>query len=168
MRSAVVWLVPIICAGHLVAGPCSAARRSSPRSRRAQRPGDITRRRADGRGAGQRTQIRIHWSPSRSSPIAKAGIRFPESRLEPGEYAVSIRAAGYDLEHAATASVTRRKVATLDLKLQKTRDLASQLTNADWFASFPGTEAQKGSNPRLHALPTPSNGSCGPATTWTG
>ena len=29
--------------------------------------------------------------------------------------------------------------------LQKTRDLAAQLTNADWFASVPGTEAQKGS-----------------------
>ena len=38
-----------------------------------------------------------------------------------------------------------QKTTTLDLKLQKTRDLASQLTNADWFASFPGTDAQKAS-----------------------
>ena len=30
-------------------------------------------------------------------------------------------------------------------KLRKTRDLASQLTNAEWLASFPGTEEQKAS-----------------------
>src|SRR6266511_2228792 len=70
--------------------------------------------------------------------------RFPESRLEPGQYGLRIRAAGYDIE-STRADVMARKTATADLKLQKARDLASQLTNADWFASVPGTDAQKAS-----------------------
>ena len=71
--------------------------------------------------------------------------RFPASRLEPGSYAVRIRATGWDLDRASTVDVGGGKTATLDLKLQKARDLASQLTNAEWFASFPGTDAQKAS-----------------------
>ncbi|MBI3400363.1 MAG: amidohydrolase family protein [Acidobacteria bacterium] len=82
--------------------------------------------------------------------------RFPASRLEAGQYALHIRVAGYDLEQvrgvrlqpdlrAATVDVTSGRTTTADLKLEKARDLASQLTNADWFASFPGTDAQKGS-----------------------
>jgi streptogramin lyase len=71
--------------------------------------------------------------------------RFPAARLEPGDYTVRIRAAGYDLAAPAEITVAAHKTAQLDLKLQQARDLASQLTNADWFASFPGTEAQKSS-----------------------
>ena len=73
--------------------------------------------------------------------------RFPVSRLEPAQYGLRVRAAGYDLA-APPGGVTVRltgKPTTLDLKLQKTKDLAAQLTNADWFDSFPGTDAQKGS-----------------------
>jgi virginiamycin B lyase len=73
--------------------------------------------------------------------------RFPASRLEPAQYGLRVRAAGYDLV-APPGGVTVRltgKPTTLDLKLQKTKDLAAQLTNADWFASFPGTDAQKSS-----------------------
>jgi len=73
--------------------------------------------------------------------------RFPASRLDPAQYGLRVRAAGYDLV-APPGGVTVRltgKPTTLDLKLQKTKDLAAQLTNADWFASFPGTDAQKGS-----------------------
>jgi imidazolonepropionase-like amidohydrolase/streptogramin lyase len=82
--------------------------------------------------------------------------RFPASRLDAGPYALRIRAAGYDLDavrgvrlqpdsSAATVDIAAGRQTTADLTLQKTRDLASQLTNADWFASFPGTDAQKGS-----------------------
>ena len=71
--------------------------------------------------------------------------RFPSSRLETGRYALRVRAAGYDLQGPATIDVTTNTATTADLKLQKARDLASQLTNADWFASFAGTDAQKGS-----------------------
>jgi virginiamycin B lyase len=73
--------------------------------------------------------------------------RFPASRLEPGQYALRVRAVGYDLVGAGGAVTIRLtgKTTTVDLKLQKTKDLAAQLTNAEWFASFPGTDALKGS-----------------------
>ena len=73
--------------------------------------------------------------------------RFPASRLDPGQYALRVRAAGYDLVGTAGVVTIRvtGKTTTTDLKLQKSKDLPSQLTNADWFASFPGTDAQKGS-----------------------
>jgi streptogramin lyase len=71
--------------------------------------------------------------------------RFPESRLEPGQHALRIRAAGYELQGAANVEIAAYKTTTADLRLQPAADVASQLTNAEWFASFPGTDAQKGS-----------------------
>ena len=41
--------------------------------------------------------------------------------------------------------VANGATATADLKLVKTRDLAAQLSNSEWLASFPGTEQQKAS-----------------------
>lgn len=68
---------------------------------------------------------------------------FPANRLEPGAYALTIRAVGYDLGSKAAADVAAEKTATVDLKLTKTKRLASQLTNGEWMASIPGTEEQK-------------------------
>ena len=46
--------------------------------------------------------------------------RFPRARLEPGEYAVRIRAIGYDLRAPRTVSVARQQApTTADLKLRK-------------------------------------------------
>jgi virginiamycin B lyase len=69
---------------------------------------------------------------------------FPAARLEPGQYALRIRAAGYELDNSTSVSVAADKTAAADLALRKTEDLASQLTNAEWLASMPGTDAQKG------------------------
>jgi virginiamycin B lyase len=69
---------------------------------------------------------------------------FPAARLEPGQYSLRIRAAGYELDNMAPVEVAADKTATSDLTLHKTTDLASQLTNAEWLASMPGTDAQKG------------------------
>ena len=69
--------------------------------------------------------------------------RFPTGRLEAGKYSLSIRAVGYDLDGEGAAEISAGKTATADLKLRKTHDLAAQLTNAEWFASFPGTDEQK-------------------------
>ncbi len=69
---------------------------------------------------------------------------FPAARLEPGQYSLRIRAAGYDLDGSDQVSVAADKTATADLALRKTEDIASQLTNAEWLASMPGTDAQKG------------------------
>ena len=71
--------------------------------------------------------------------------QFPHSRLEPGQYAVGIRAVGYDLDSAGTVSVVAQKTTTADLRLKKAHDLAAQLTNAEWLASFPGTDDQRAS-----------------------
>jgi virginiamycin B lyase len=76
---------------------------------------------------------------------AQGRYRFPRARLEPGQYALRIRAVGYDLDGPGTADITAEKTATADLKLRKTANLAMQLTNSEWLASFPGTEEQKAS-----------------------
>src|SRR5215510_3106006 len=71
--------------------------------------------------------------------------RFPRARLEPGSYAISIRAIGYDLDGAGTVSIAPSSPTPADLKLKKAADVAAQLTNTEWLDSFPGTDDQKGS-----------------------
>jgi streptogramin lyase len=74
---------------------------------------------------------------------AQGRYRFPEDRLEPGDYTITIRAVGYDIAAPAAATVATEKTATADIKLKKTHNLASQLTNAEWMMSVPGPEEQK-------------------------
>ena len=74
---------------------------------------------------------------------AQGRYSFPADRLEPGQYAITIRAVGYELGGKPTADVAAAKTATADLKLAKTKRLASQLSNAEWMASIPGNEEQK-------------------------
>ncbi len=75
---------------------------------------------------------------------AQGRYNFPTSKLEPGSYKISIRAAGYDLDDVGVAEVAAHKTATTDLKLRKTANLAAQLTNAEWMASVPDTPARRG------------------------
>src|SRR5580704_16332635 len=74
---------------------------------------------------------------------AKGHYAFPESRLEPGHYTLVIRAVGYDLSKPAATEVASESTSKIDLKLQPTKDLPDQLTNAEWMMSIPGTEEQK-------------------------
>ena len=74
---------------------------------------------------------------------ARGRYAFPESKLVPGEYKITIRAVGYDISVPTTAEVVAEKTATADIKLKKTRNLASQLSNAEWTMSIPGSEEQK-------------------------
>jgi len=74
---------------------------------------------------------------------AQGRYAFPENKLEPGEYKITIRAVGYDISAPTTADVVAEKTATTDIKLKKARNLASQLGNAEWMMSIPGTEEQK-------------------------
>ncbi len=68
---------------------------------------------------------------------------FPRERLEPGKYALSIRAVGYELP--ATSIDVSAQSAQLDLKLNKVTGskLARQLSNAEWINSVPGTAEQR-------------------------
>jgi streptogramin lyase len=75
----------------------------------------------------------------------KGRYQFPASRLGPGDYTIRIRATGYDLEGPTALEIPANDPVSLDLKLRKTKDLAAQLTNAEWLVSFPGTAEQKAS-----------------------
>ncbi len=74
---------------------------------------------------------------------AQGRYGFPAAKLEPGKYALRIRAVGYELEHSQPAEVAAGKTTQLDLKLKKAADLASQLSNGEWLVSMPGTDEQK-------------------------
>ena len=68
---------------------------------------------------------------------------FPAGRLETGAYSLRIRAVGYDLEGPGQVSVTAENTTTADLKLQKAKDLAGQLTSLEWVQSFPAMPEEK-------------------------
>jgi virginiamycin B lyase len=73
----------------------------------------------------------------------KGEYSFPDGRLEPGKYSISIRAAGYVLDGPKAVDIPAAGGAKADIKLAKTRNLAAQLSNGEWFASLPGSDAQK-------------------------
>jgi virginiamycin B lyase len=75
----------------------------------------------------------------------KGRYQFPAARIAPGHYVISVRATGYDLEGPHAVDIPANDPVTLDLTLRKTKDLAAQLTNAEWLVSFPGTAEQKAS-----------------------
>jgi virginiamycin B lyase len=68
---------------------------------------------------------------------------FPATRLEPGQYALATRAIGYDLEGPKTADVVAGQTASVEIKLAPTKNLPKQMSNAEWFLSFPGSDQQK-------------------------
>src|SRR6185295_16521442 len=74
---------------------------------------------------------------------AQGRYAFPANRLEPGAYTLRIRATGYDLGGPSSADVAAGRTAQLDLTLAKTKDLAAQFTNGEWFMSWPGTTEVK-------------------------
>jgi len=68
---------------------------------------------------------------------------FPASRLTPGKYDLAIRAVGYELDGFPNATVAPGKPSTADLNLRKTKQLFTQLTDAEWMISAPGTPQQQ-------------------------
>jgi streptogramin lyase len=75
---------------------------------------------------------------------ARGEYRFPRDRMEPGKYAVSIRAVGYELP-ATSADVTAQPT-RLDLQLQQVTlpsRVAMQMSNTELLMSVPGTQQQK-------------------------
>ena len=74
---------------------------------------------------------------------AQGRYAFPAGRLAPGNYKITIRAVGYELDSPGAAAVEADKVSNADLKLKKTGNLAAQLTNADWMASLPDSPQRR-------------------------
>ena len=74
---------------------------------------------------------------------SKGRYTFPQGRLAPGKYSLAIRAIGYDAaDPALTVTVGKGKTES-NIKLNKTADLAAQLSDAEWLSSVPGTDAHK-------------------------
>lgn len=74
---------------------------------------------------------------------ARGRYSFPRTHLSAGTYALAIRAVGFDLTGTGSVTVSANKAATQNLVLQKTKDLASQLSSLEWAMSMPGSEEQK-------------------------
>jgi virginiamycin B lyase len=102
--------------------------------------------------AGQEAQEGVLVSAKRSGSTITVTVvsgkdgsySFPAGRLDPGQYSLRIRAAGFELDGPDQIVVAAEKTATADLALRRTKDIAAQLTNAEWLASMPGTDAEKG------------------------
>ena len=72
----------------------------------------------------------------------KGEFSFPADKLGAGQYALTIRATGYNLDGPKTVTIAD-KPGAIDVKLVKTRNLAAQLTNLEWMMSVPGTDDEK-------------------------
>jgi virginiamycin B lyase len=92
---------------------------------------------------------------------AQGRYAFPENRLEPGEYAISIRAVGYDISAPAKAMVEPETITRSDIELKKANNLAGQLTNAEWMMSIPKCKRRRCS---IASAVTRWNASCAPRT----
>lgn len=68
---------------------------------------------------------------------------FPADRLAPGDYQIGIRAVGYDLATPDLKVTVGGKQSKTDIKLNKTKNLPAQLSDAEWLMSIPGTPKQK-------------------------
>ncbi len=71
---------------------------------------------------------------------ADGSYSFPRERLEPGRYAVSTRAVKYVLaERGTTVEIAPNSAAKLDLTLRDSNplELALQMTDPEWFSSYP-------------------------------
>ena len=78
------------------------------------------------------------------STDAQGQYSFPQDRLAPSAYDITIRAVGYTLK-PTTATIGTGGSTQLDLALAKAAPaaLALQLSNSEWMQSAPGTPAQK-------------------------
>ena len=74
---------------------------------------------------------------------ARGKYSFPRSRLAPGQYLLRIRAVGFEMDDPGAVEITTDKPVTTNLTLHPVQDLSSQLTNAEWLSSMPGTDEQK-------------------------
>jgi streptogramin lyase len=73
-------------------------------------------------------------------------FRFPDGRLPSGDYALRIRAIGYELDSPRSTELGANlgaAPAEIAVRLRKSADLAAELTNTEWFMSMPGTAEQK-------------------------
>src|ERR1700724_3954047 len=137
-------LLPILTAGFAVILFQATPQPAAAQNKTAALAGQVTSE-AEGAMEGVVVSAKKAGSTVTVSVISDAQGRysFPADRLSPGHYAINIRAVGYDLNSATSANVTGKDATTVDLKLRTTRNLAAQMSNAEWMASIPGTDDQR-------------------------
>src|SRR5262249_58188908 len=81
----------------------------------------------------------------------KGEYSFPNGRIDAGKYAITIRAAGYVLDGPKSVEIAAGG-AKADLKLNKTRNLATQLSNGEWLTNLPRSDQPKQILIRCHSL----------------
>ncbi|OFW01688.1 MAG: hypothetical protein A3I61_03510 [Acidobacteria bacterium RIFCSPLOWO2_02_FULL_68_18] len=147
-----VFAVPLVVSCAALLAAMSVAAQSPPSALTgmvsAQEDGATSPRRAGAMGTpmeGVLVSAKRAGSTITTTVVSDAQGRyaFPAGRLEPGAYAIRIRAAGYELDGPASVHVSGGQPATLDLILKKTQDLASQLSNGEWLMSWPGSDEMK-------------------------
>ncbi len=74
---------------------------------------------------------------------AKGEYSFSASRLDPGRYTLSIRAAGYALDGAPDIDIAQGGPTVADLKLKPAAPRPDQIANAEWIMSAPGPDEIK-------------------------
>lgn len=74
---------------------------------------------------------------------AKGKFAFPRTHLPAGNYKLTIRAVGYDLVDPGPVAVAAGKETKKNLTLEKTKNLAAQLSSAEWMMSTNGTQEEK-------------------------
>ena len=123
-------------------GPARRRRESKPAAA-LDRHGVVRQGRPDGRRGGQRQEDRLDHHHQRrdrrQGPLQLPGVD--------GSSRANTRSA---FAPSATTSKARRpptspagQTATVDIKLAPTKNLPKQMSNAEWFASFPGTDSEK-------------------------
>jgi virginiamycin B lyase len=68
---------------------------------------------------------------------------FPSSRLASGKYQLTIRAVGYDPADSNLMVTVGEGNNEENIKLKKTDDLPSQMSDIEWLMSIPGSEEDK-------------------------
>ncbi len=86
----------------------------------------------------------------------KGQFSFPADRLEPGHYNITIRAAGYDLTGPKSVDIGAGAAATADIKLEKAKNVARQLSNAEWLLERARRRQDQVVPARLRRLPHPA------------
>src|SRR5215470_5008769 len=137
-------LLPILMLGTAVILFQGTLRPAAAENRAAALTGQVTSA-AEGAMEGVVVSAKKEGSTVTVSVISDAQGRysFPADRLSAGKYKLKIRAVGYDLAAPTTADVADAQTATVDLKLQKTKNIVSQMSNAEWMASIPGSDDQR-------------------------
>ncbi|MGE3579078.1 MAG: carboxypeptidase regulatory-like domain-containing protein [Vicinamibacterales bacterium] len=138
-RRVSAWVLTAVLAATVAAWPASVRAQGG-----AALTGEVTSQ-AEGKMEGVVVTARRDGAIFDVSVVsdAKGKYSFPRTHLAPGDYAVTIRAVGYELGQPVKATVAAGKTTKTNLMLQKAADVSKQLTSVEWAMNLPGSDADK-------------------------